>query len=123
MPVRATPDDIKKGRASLDELATAAGRDPKTLDVTVFGEGRDSGAIKQFEDAGADRVIVRLSSTAQSLSLAHFALQVLAPAHCTSQPHWSRQSSSQSSPASCSGAQDTGVASASQKNLFGLHLA
>lgn len=70
MPVRATPDDIEKGRASLDELATAAGRDPKSLDVTVFGEASESGAIKRFEDAGADRVIVRLPSTADETALA-----------------------------------------------------
>ncbi len=69
MPVRATPDDIEKGRASLDELATAAGRDPKTLDVTVFGEGSDREALKRFEGAGADRVIVRLPSTADESAL------------------------------------------------------
>ena len=69
MPVRATPDDIRQGRARLDELATAAGRDPKVLDVTVFGEGSDRDAIKRFEDAGADRVIVRLASTADKSAL------------------------------------------------------
>lgn len=63
MPVRATPEDIKQGRASLDELATAAGRDPSALDVTVFGEGSDREAIQRFKEAGADRVIVRLPST------------------------------------------------------------
>ena len=69
MPVRATPDDIQQGRARLDELATAAGRDPKALDVTVFGENSDRDAIKRFEDAGADRVIVRLASTADDSAL------------------------------------------------------
>ena len=69
MPVRATPDDIEKGRASLDELATAADRDPKSLDVTVFGEGSDRQAIQRFETAGADRVIVRLPSTADESAL------------------------------------------------------
>ena len=69
MPVRATPDDIEKGRASLNELATAAGRDPKSLDVTVFGEESDREAIKRFEAAGADRVIVRLPSTTDESAL------------------------------------------------------
>ncbi len=69
MPVRATPDDIEKGRASLDELATAAGRDPKALDVTVFDEGSDRETIKRFESAGADRVIVRLASTTNESAL------------------------------------------------------
>jgi probable F420-dependent oxidoreductase len=69
MPVRATPDDIEKGRTSLNELATAAGRDPNSLDVTVFGEESDREAIKRFEAAGADRVIVRLPSTADESAL------------------------------------------------------
>ena len=69
MPVRATPDDIEKGRASLSELAMAAGRDPQSLDVTVFGEGSDREAIQRFDAAGADRVIVRLSSTADESAL------------------------------------------------------
>jgi probable F420-dependent oxidoreductase len=69
MPVRATPDDIEKGRASLNELAAAAGRDPNSLDVTVFGEESDREAIKRFEAAGADRVIVRLPSTADESAL------------------------------------------------------
>ncbi len=69
MPVRATPDDITKGRASLDELATAAGRDPRAIDVTVFGEDSDREAIQRFQDAGADRVIVRLPSTADETAL------------------------------------------------------
>jgi len=69
MPVRATPDDIEKGRASLAELATAAGRDPSTIDVTVFGEDSDREAIQRFETAGADRVIVRLSSTVDETAL------------------------------------------------------
>ena len=69
MPVRATPDDIEKGRASLSELATAAGRDPSAIDVTVFGEDSDREAIQRFEAAGADRVIVRLSSTVDETAL------------------------------------------------------
>ena len=31
MPTRATPESVKAGRASLDELAEAAGRDPKSI--------------------------------------------------------------------------------------------
>lgn len=81
MPVRATPDDIEKGRASLAELAMAAGRDPSTIDVTVFGETSDRETIRRFADAGADRVIVRLSSTADESALTELevmAAQVLA---------------------------------------------
>jgi len=81
MPVRATPDDIEKGRASLNELATAAGRDPNSLDVTVFGEESDREAIKRFEAAGADRVIVRLPSTADESALTE--LERMAAKVCT----------------------------------------
>ncbi|MCI0788058.1 MAG: LLM class F420-dependent oxidoreductase, partial [Chloroflexi bacterium] len=63
MPVRATPESVKAGRASLDELADAAGRDPKSIQILVYGaSSRDE--IKQMEDAGADMATVRLPSTA-----------------------------------------------------------
>ena len=62
MPVRATPESIKAGRASLDELAEAAGRDPKSIQVLVYGaSSRDE--INQMEEAGADMATVRLPST------------------------------------------------------------
>ena len=35
MPVRVTPEQVKMGRATLDELAEAAGRDPKTIRLMV----------------------------------------------------------------------------------------
>ena len=63
MPVRATPDSIRAGRASLDELADAAGRDPKSIQILIYGaSSRDE--IKQMEDAGADMATGRLASTA-----------------------------------------------------------
>lgn len=63
MPTRATPEDIKRGRATLDELATAARRDPRSIDITVFGEVGDPEVVKRFEEAGASRVIVRPQTT------------------------------------------------------------
>ena len=63
MPVRATPDSVRAGRASLDELADAAGRDPKSIQILIYGaSSRDE--IKQMEDVGADMATVRLASTA-----------------------------------------------------------
>ena len=67
MPTRATPDEIRIGRASMDELASHAGRDPSSLNLSVFGTAgqfasRES--IKPFEDAGADRIILWLQQTA-----------------------------------------------------------
>jgi probable F420-dependent oxidoreductase len=63
MPTRATPQDIKSGRATLDELANAAGRDPHSIEIMVYGEAGDPETLKRFEQAGASRVIVRLQTT------------------------------------------------------------
>jgi probable F420-dependent oxidoreductase len=63
MPNAVSPEQVKRGRAALDELAEAAGRDPRSIQVSVFGQPADPGVIKGFEDAGADRVMVRLPNT------------------------------------------------------------
>jgi probable F420-dependent oxidoreductase len=63
IPNRVTPEEIKAGRATLDELAATAGRDPKSIEITVFGRGPDRDEIKGFEDAGVDRAVVRLAGT------------------------------------------------------------
>jgi probable F420-dependent oxidoreductase len=60
IPNRVTPEEIKAGRATLDELAATRGRDPKSIEITVFGRGPDRDEIKGFEDAGVDRAVVRL---------------------------------------------------------------
>ena len=60
MPIRVTPEQVRMGRATLDELADAAGRDPKSIGVTVAGAPADRDSISQFEEAGADRVIVAM---------------------------------------------------------------
>jgi alkanesulfonate monooxygenase SsuD/methylene tetrahydromethanopterin reductase-like flavin-dependent oxidoreductase (luciferase family) len=63
MPTRATPDDIKRGRATLDGLARAAGRNPRAIEITIYGEESDPDLLKRYEDAGADRAIVRPPTT------------------------------------------------------------
>ena len=63
LPNRVTPEQIKAGRATLDELATVAGRDPQSIEISVFGQPPDRGVIKSFVDAGAGRVVVRLTGT------------------------------------------------------------
>ena len=62
MPVRATPDGVRAGRAALDELSDAAGRDPKSIQILIYGASSRE-EIKQMEDAGADMATVRLEST------------------------------------------------------------
>jgi probable F420-dependent oxidoreductase len=80
MPTRATPEDIKRGRATLDKLAAAAGREPSSIDITVFGEASDPEALKRFAEAGANRAIVRFDSTVDDAALTgleHMAAQLL----------------------------------------------
>lgn len=69
MPTGATPERIKMGRATLDELAVAAGRDPGSIEITAYGVSDDPEVIKAFEEAGADRVTVRVSTPVQEEAL------------------------------------------------------
>jgi len=62
MPNRVVPEDVQKGRATLDELAEAAGRDPKSIIVSVFGQQPDADLLMGFEEAGADRVMIRVET-------------------------------------------------------------
>jgi probable F420-dependent oxidoreductase len=81
MPIRLTPEEVKRGRTTLDELATAAGRDPSTIDITVFGQASDRDMLQRFAEAGASRAIVRLSTTVSDVALTELermAVQVLA---------------------------------------------
>ena len=54
-----TPDEVRAGRATLDALAKDAGRDPKSITISVHGQTADRDLIKRMVDAGATRVVVR----------------------------------------------------------------
>jgi alkanesulfonate monooxygenase SsuD/methylene tetrahydromethanopterin reductase-like flavin-dependent oxidoreductase (luciferase family) len=69
MPNRVTPEQIKQGRATLDELAEASGRDPASIHISVFGQPPDLDLLRRFVDAGAERVIVRLPTAAEKEAL------------------------------------------------------
>ena len=69
IPTRALPEQVKVGRATLDELAVAAGRDPRSIDISVSGASADPGLMRSHEEAGADRVIVRLSTSVGEAAL------------------------------------------------------
>ena len=70
MPAGPTTEQVKAGRATLDELADAAGRDAKSIQITAFAVPTDADAIKELEEAGADRAIVRLPDTSNDGALA-----------------------------------------------------
>ncbi len=63
IPSFVTPQQVKEGRAELDRLAVEAGRDPDSISITVSSQSSDPQQIKQFEEAGADRVLVRIHNT------------------------------------------------------------
>jgi probable F420-dependent oxidoreductase len=69
MPTAATPEQIAAGRAAIDELAEASGRDPSTINVTAFGQPADRAVIDQLEAAGANRVIIRIPDTTSEQAL------------------------------------------------------
>ena len=52
--------DPKVMRARLDGAAKAAGRDPKTLQMTVFRAPADAQRLKPYRDAGVDRVLLEV---------------------------------------------------------------
>ncbi|MDH3678412.1 MAG: LLM class F420-dependent oxidoreductase [Acidimicrobiia bacterium] len=59
LPNRATPAEIADARAELDRLATAAGREPSSITISVYGQEPKRQLIDDFAAAGADRVVVR----------------------------------------------------------------
>jgi probable F420-dependent oxidoreductase len=73
MPGRVSVDEIRRGCAMLRELAEQAGRDPMSLEVVAFGgpgQFRDRVAIKEVEEAGANRVTIWLTQTSGEAPLA-----------------------------------------------------
>ena len=58
MPNRITPEQLNAGREEIVRLAQEAGRDPRTIEVSVFGQPADPEILKAYEDAGATRAMV-----------------------------------------------------------------
>ena len=80
MPTRSTPEMIKQGRAVLDELATHAGRDPKSIEVLAYIAPRERGPLQALAEAGADSAAVVLTSETEAAArteLDQLARQVL----------------------------------------------
>jgi probable F420-dependent oxidoreductase len=73
MPGRVPVEEIRRGCATLRELAEQAGRNPMSLEVMAFGgpgQFRDRAAIKEMEEAGASRVTIWLTQTGGEAPLA-----------------------------------------------------
>ena len=69
LPNRATPDDIRRGRATLDELADAAGRDPAAIRIVVSNQAVASDLVERYQEAGADGVTVNLATQGEKEAL------------------------------------------------------
>ena len=59
LPNRVTPAQVEDSRAQLDAMAAEAGRDPASLNISVYGQKPDRSLVQSFLDAGANRVVIR----------------------------------------------------------------
>jgi hypothetical protein len=59
LPNRITPAEIEKSRGQLDAMAKEAGRDPRSISISVYGQLPDRTVVQSLLNAGADRVVVR----------------------------------------------------------------
>jgi len=58
MPWMLTPEQIRQGRAILNDLAREAGRDPQSIEVVAVPVPAEPDVFKAYEDAGADGAVV-----------------------------------------------------------------
>ena len=63
------PAQVKAARTKLDELAEAAGRDPESISITVYGMDGDLELIEAHEEAGADEVVLGIPSVPEKEAL------------------------------------------------------
>ena len=59
LPNRVTPAQVEESRKKLDAMAAEAGRDPKSITISVYGQLPERDIVRSLIDAGADRVVVR----------------------------------------------------------------
>lgn len=72
-PPAYSPEQLKTALRRLTELTTEAGRDPTTLDITVLlsvtEESPCADLLKQYEDVGAQRVVLMVADGAEHASI------------------------------------------------------
>ncbi len=62
-PERVTPELLKDRVKELRELARQAGRDPRSIPVSIHGKKPEPDLVAAFLEAGADRVVVGIPAT------------------------------------------------------------
>lgn len=60
LPNRITPDQMVESRQELNRLAIAAGREPASINITVYGQPQDRSVVQALLDAGASRAVIKL---------------------------------------------------------------
>jgi probable F420-dependent oxidoreductase len=63
--------DVVNGVKRLHEMARAAGRDPASLSVTVFGAPTDAKVLNGFRDAGIQRALLQVPDLSRDEILRH----------------------------------------------------
>ncbi len=66
---RATPELIQRGRNTLNELATEAGREPASIEVMAYLAPTDRAKLEALEEAGTDSATIMLSKSPESAAL------------------------------------------------------
>lgn len=59
LPNRVTPAEVEESRKKLDAMADEAGRDAKSITISVYGQLPEKEIVQSLLNAGADRVVVR----------------------------------------------------------------
>ncbi len=80
IPINVQPEDVKAARTTIAELCESAERDPDSIGITIHNQPPDKDLIKRFEEAGAERVLVRAGAvdhTSAMNELEELAKQVL----------------------------------------------
>src|SRR5262247_1657015 len=66
IPVGIRPRDLPAAMKDLNERAARVGRKPGDLPVSIFGAPGKEDTLKQFQDAGAERVVIALPSDSKA---------------------------------------------------------
>ena len=70
MPSRSSPEQIKMGRDTLNQLAARSGRDPGSIQVLAYHAPADREALKAYEGAGANAAVVGVTTAPEKQVLA-----------------------------------------------------
>jgi probable F420-dependent oxidoreductase len=66
IPVGIRPRDLPAATKDLHERAARVGRKPSELPVSIYGAPGKEDTLKQFQDAGVDRVVIGLPSDSKA---------------------------------------------------------